>query len=141
MPEAKDGFFITYYAFNKIVLDVLMEKFNIQVDDDTVTQSALLHSDIPHTQRRRLYDIYTLRKVLLHMIDEKDVKIFKSHDDCARNKRKFIQYLKYAETWQSMSVICLYAAFLCDILLIVVFIAFFLKCHKTIQIMLAAKKT
>ena len=24
-----------------------MEKFNIQVDDDTVTQSALLNSDIP----------------------------------------------------------------------------------------------
>ena len=47
MPEAKDGFFTTYYAFNKIVLDVLMEKFNIQVNDDTVTQSALLHSDIP----------------------------------------------------------------------------------------------
>ena len=39
MPEAKDGFFTTYYAFNKIVLDVLMEKFNIQVDDDTVTVS------------------------------------------------------------------------------------------------------
>ena len=29
MPEAKDGFFTTYYAFNKMVLDVLMEKFNI----------------------------------------------------------------------------------------------------------------
>ena len=39
-------FFTTYYAFNKIVLDVLMEKFNIHVNDDTVTQSALLHSDI-----------------------------------------------------------------------------------------------
>ena len=38
MPEAKDGLFMTYYAFNKIVLDVLMEKFNIQVDDNTVTQ-------------------------------------------------------------------------------------------------------
>ena len=47
MPETKDGFFTTYYAFNKIVLDVLTEKFNIQVDDNTVTQSALLHSDIP----------------------------------------------------------------------------------------------
>ena len=47
MPEAKDGFFTTYYACNKIVLDVLTEKFNIQVDDDTVTQLALLHSDIP----------------------------------------------------------------------------------------------
>ena len=29
MPEAKDGFFPTYYAFNKIVLDVSMEKFSI----------------------------------------------------------------------------------------------------------------
>ena len=40
MQEAKDGFFTTYYTFNKIVLDVLMEKFNIQVDDDTVLQLA-----------------------------------------------------------------------------------------------------
>ena len=47
MPEAKDGFFTTHYAFNQIVLDVLMEKFDIQVDEDTITQSMLLHSDIP----------------------------------------------------------------------------------------------
>ena len=46
-PEAKDGFFTTYYAFNWIVLDMLMEKLNMQVDEDTVTQSMLLHSDIP----------------------------------------------------------------------------------------------
>ena len=46
-PEAKDGFFTTYYAFKRIVLDVLMEKFDIQVDDDTVTQLTLLHSDLP----------------------------------------------------------------------------------------------
>ena len=52
-----------------------MEKFNIQVDDNTVTQSALLHSDIPgydlpaidfvSPQEEALkedYDIYTLRK-------------------------------------------------------------------------------
>ena len=39
MPKAKDGFFTTYYTFNKIVLDVLTEKSNIQVDDDTITQS------------------------------------------------------------------------------------------------------
>ena len=45
-PKVKDGFFTTYYAFNWIVLDVLTEKFNIQVDEDTVTQSMLLHSDI-----------------------------------------------------------------------------------------------
>ena len=47
MPEAKDGFFTTYYVFNRIVLDMLMEKFDIQVDDNTVTQLMLLHSDIP----------------------------------------------------------------------------------------------
>ena len=81
-PVVKDGFFTTYYAFNQIVLDMLMEKFDIQVDEDTVTQSTFLHSDIPgydlpainfvspsekrtrkpHTQRTGCYDIYTLRK-------------------------------------------------------------------------------
>ena len=32
---------------SKIVLDMLTEKFNIKVDDNTVTQLTLLHSDIP----------------------------------------------------------------------------------------------
>ena len=72
------------------------------------------------------------------MIDEQDAQIFKCHDDYARNKRKFTQYLKYAEIWQSASVICLYAAFPCDILLIVTFITLFIKYHKTMQAMLAA---
>ena len=157
-PEVKDGFFTTYYAFNRIVLDVLMEKFDIQVDEDTVTQSTLLHSDIPgydlpaidfvspseeaqesHILKEQDAMIYTLlEKVLVHMIDEQDAQIFKSHNDYVQNKRKFLQYLKYTETWQSVSVICSYAAFLCDILLIVTFIAFFLKYHKTMQAMLAA---
>ena len=74
----------------------------------------------------------------MHMIDEQDANFFKSHDDYARNKRKFTQCLKYAEIWQSASVICLYAAFLCGILLIVTFIVFFIKYHKTMQAMLAA---
>ena len=83
--------------------------------------------------------IYThSEKVLIHMIDKKDAQIFKSHDDYIRNKRKFTQYLKYAEIWQSASVICSYAAFLCDILLIVTFITSFIKYHKTMQAMLAA---
>ena len=72
------------------------------------------------------------------MIDEQDAQIFKSCDDYATNKRKFIQYLRYAEIWHSASVICSYAAFLCDILLIVMFIIFFLKYRKTMQAMLAA---
>ena len=106
MPEAKDSFFTTYYAFNKIVLDVLMGKFNIQVGDNIVTQSALLHSDMPgydlpsldfvsppeeaqenHILKEEDSTIYThLEKVLIHMIDEEDAQILKSHDDYARNK-------------------------------------------------------
>ena len=83
--------------------------------------------------------IYThLEKVLVHMIDEHDAQIFKSHDDYARNKRKFTQYLKYAELWQSASILCSYAAFLCDILLIVMFVAFFIKYCKTMHAMLVA---
>ena len=128
MPEAKECFFTTYYAFNKIVLDLLMEKFNIQVDDNTITQSALLHSERTRlqytsprfrvtTRRSTTYILsyilkeedsmtYThLEKVLIHMINKEDAQIFKSHDDYARNKRKFIQYLKYVEIWQSGSVI------------------------------------
>ena len=72
------------------------------------------------------------------MIAEQDAQIFKSQNDYILNKRKFLQYLKYAETMQSTSVICLYAAFLCDILLLVTFIAFFLKYYKTMQAKLAA---
>ena len=158
MPEAKDGFFKTYYAFNRIALDVLTEKFDIQVDEDTVTQSMLLHSDIPgydlpainfmspseeaqesHILKEQDAMIYThLKKVLVHMIDEKDGQIFKTHNDYVRNKRKFLQYLKYTEILQSMSVISLYAAFLCDILLVVTFITFCLKYCRTMQAMLAA---
>ena len=110
---------------------MLMEKFYIQIDDDTVTQSTLLHSDIPgydlpaidfmspleEAQESNILKeedamIYThLEKVLVHMIDEQDAQIFKSHNDCVQNKRKFLQYLKYAETWQSTTVICSYATF------------------------------
>ena len=76
--------------------------------------------------------IYThLKKVLVHMIDEQDAQIFKSRNDYVQNKRKSLQYLKCTETWQFVSVICSYTAFLCDILFIVTFIAFFLKYLKT----------
>ena len=116
MPEVKDGFFTTYYAFNWIVLDVLTEKFNIQVDEDTITQST--QSDIPgydlpaidfmspleeaqesHILEEQDAMIYThLEKVLVHIIDEQDAQIFKSCNDYVQNKRKFLHYLKYAET-------------------------------------------
>ena len=80
---------------------MLMEKFNIQVDDDTITQSVLLHTDIPdydlpaiyfvspleepqasHILKEQDAVIYThLEKMLIHMIDEKDAQIFKSCND------------------------------------------------------------
>ena len=47
MPEARDSYFTIYYAFNMIILDVITVKFDIQVDDRTITQSTLLHDDIP----------------------------------------------------------------------------------------------
>ena len=47
MPEARDSYFTTYYAFNKIILDIITVKFDIQVDDRTITQSTLLRDDIP----------------------------------------------------------------------------------------------
>ena len=41
MLEAKDGLFTTYYAFNWIVLDMLMEKFIYKL------MKTVTHSDIP----------------------------------------------------------------------------------------------
>ena len=49
-----------------------------------------------------------------------------------------MEYIKYAENWQVISVICSYAAMTCDIFLIVAMIVFLLKYHKTMQVMLAA---
>ena len=51
---------------------------------------------------------------------------------------EILQYIKYAENWQVMSVICSYAAIACDVLLIIAMIAFLFKYHKTMQAMLAA---
>ena len=77
MPEAKDGFFTTSYAFNKIVLDVLTEKFNIQVDEDTVTQSALLHSDIPGYHLPALDFMSPSEEVQEnHILEEEDSTIY-----------------------------------------------------------------
>ena len=159
VPEARDGYFTTYYSFNKIVLDIITEKFDIQVDKNTRNQAALLHDDIPG------YDLPTidfvnmttdldedvsileednsqiyayLDNVLVHMIDKQQTAIFKSNQDFNKNKEKISQYIKYAEIWQVASVICSYTAMACDILLIVAMIIFLLKYRKTMQAMLAA---
>ena len=155
-PEARDSYITTYYSFNKIVLDVITKKFNIQVDDSTKT---LLHDDIPgydlptidfvQTPKDNDEDIYILEEdnpqicahldnVLIHMIDKQEAAIFKSKQDFNQNKEKISEYIKYAENWQVVSVICSYAAKACDILLIVAMIVFLLKYRKTMQAMLAA---
>ena len=158
-PEARDGYFTTYYSFNKIILDIITEKFNIQVDKNTKTQAAPLHDDIPgydlptidfvQTAKDINEDISILEEdnsqiyvhldnVLVHMIDNQEAAIFKSKQDFNKNKEKISQYIKYAENWQVASVICLYAAMACDVFLIIAMIAFLLKYHKTMQVMLTA---
>ena len=161
-PEARDGYFITYYSLNKIVLDVITEKFDIQVDKSTKTQAALLHDDIPgydlptidfvQTSKDNNEDISILEEdnpqiyahldnVLVHMIDKQEAAIFKTKQDFNRNKEKILEYIKYAENWQVVSVIYSYIAMACDILLIVAMIIFLLKYHKNMQAMLAAFPT
>ena len=109
MPEARDSYFTTYYTFNKIILDVITVKFDIQVDDRTITQSTLLHDDIPGYNLPTLefvlppvndnedlilkeenQEIYVpLENVLVHMIDTQDIALFKSQKDYVRNKQIF----------------------------------------------------
>ena len=109
-PEARDGYFTTYYSFNKIVLDVITEKFDIQVDENTRNQAALLHDDIPGYDLPTIDFVQTttdtdedisileedssqiyahLDNVLVHMIDNQQTAIFKSNKDFNKNKRKF----------------------------------------------------
>ena len=158
-PEARHSYFTTYYSFNKIVLDIITEKFDIQVDENTRNQAALLHDDIPgydlptidfvQTTTDQDEDVSILEEdnsriyvhldnVLVHMIDNQQTAIFKSNQDFNKNKEKISQYIKYAENWQVASVICSYTAMACDVLLIVAMIIFLLKYHKTMQVMLAA---
>ena len=158
VPEARDGYFTTYYSFNKIVLDIITEKFDIQVDQNTRNQAALLHDDIPgydlptmdfvNTTTDQDEDVSILEdnsqiyayldNILVHMIDKQQTVIFKSNQDFNKNKEKIFQYIKYAEIWQVASVICSYTAMACDVLLIVAMIIFLLKYQKTMQAMLAA---
>ena len=71
VPEARDGYFTTYYAFNKIVLDIITEKFDIQVDENTRNQAALLHDDIPG------YELPTIDFVNMTTDQDEDVSILK----------------------------------------------------------------
>ena len=111
VPEVRDGYFTTYYSFNKIVLDVITEKFNIQVDENTRNQAALLHDDIPRYNLSTIdfvnmttdqdkdvsileednSQIYAyLDKVLVQMIDKQQTAIFKSNQDLKKIKKKYL---------------------------------------------------
>ena len=79
-----------------------------------------------------------LDNVLVHMIGNQQVAIFKSNQDFNKNKEKILQYIKYAENWQVASVICSYTVMACDVLLIIAMIVFLLKYRKTMQAMLTA---
>ena len=158
MPEARDGYFTTYYTFNKIILDIITLKFDIQVDNKTIIQSTLLHDDIleynlltlefvlpPVNDHEDLIlkeenpEIYAhLENVLVHMIDAQDIAIFKSQKDYVRNKQKLLEYIHYAQKWQVLSVIFSYAAFTCNIILVITLIVFFIRYQKTMQAMLMA---
>ena len=152
MPEDRDSY------FNKIILDVITVKFDIQVDVRMITQSTLLHNDIPGYNLLTLEfvlppvndnedlilkeenpEIYMhLESVLVHMINTQDVAIFKSQKDYTRNKQKLSEYIHYAQMWQVLSVIFSYAAFTCDIILMLTLIVFFIRYQKTMQAMLTA---
>ena len=158
VPEVRDSYFTTYYSFNKIVLDIITEKLDIQVDQNTRNQTALLHDDITRYDLPTIHfvnmttdkedvsileednsQIYAyLDNVLVHMIDKQQTAIFKLNQDFNKNKGKISQYIKYAEIWQVASVICSYTAMACDVLLIVAMIIFLLKYQKTMQAMLTA---
>ena len=147
MPEARDGYFTTYYAFNKIILDVITVKFNIQVDDRTIMQSTLLNDDIPGYNLPTLEfvlspvndnedlileeenpEIYAhLENVLVHVINTQDVAIFKSQKNYVKNRQKLSKYICYAQMWQVLSVIFSYVAFTCNIILVLTLIIFFIR--------------
>ena len=137
-------------------MDVITVKFDIQVDDTTIAQSTLLHDDIPGYNLPTLEfvlpqvnddedlileeentEIYVhLKNVLVHIINTQGLAIFKSQKRL--NKQKLLEYICYAQMWQVLSVIFSYAAFTCDIILVLTLIIFFIRYQKTMQAMLMA---
>ena len=79
-----------------------------------------------------------LENILVHTINAQDIAIFKSQKDYVRNKQKLLEYICYAQMWQVLSVIFSYAAFTCDIILVITLIKFFIRYRKTMQAMFTA---
>ena len=117
------------------------------MDKRTITQSTLLHDDIPGynlltlefvlppvnddedliLEEENLEICAHLENVLVHMIDTQDISIFKSQKDYIRNKQKLLEYIFYTQNWQVLSVIFSYAAFTCNIILVLTLIVFFIR--------------
>ena len=56
---------------------MLMEKFDIQVDDDTITKSTLLHSDIPGYDLPAINFVSPLEEAQeSHIFEEQDAMIY-----------------------------------------------------------------
>ena len=73
----------------------------MQTSKDNDEDVSILEEDNPQ--------IYAyLNNVLVHMIDKQEAAIFKSKQDFNQNKEKILEYLKYAENWKVISVICSY---------------------------------
>ena len=98
------------------MLDVITEKFDIQVDENTQTQAALLHDDIPRYDLPTIDFVQTsedddedvsileednpqiyahLDNVLVHMIDKQEAAIFKSKQDFNRNVPRTFTFASY----------------------------------------------
>ena len=92
-----------------------------------------------HILKEENPEIYAnLENILVHIIDTQDIAIFKSQKDYVRNKQKLLEYIRYAQMWQVLSVIFSYVAFTCNIILVLALIVFFIKYRKTMQAMLTA---
>ena len=154
----------TYHILNRLELcecsltagNYLLSQTDTNCGD--MPESTLLHDDIPGYNLLTLEfvlpsvnddedlileeenpEIYVhLENVLVHMIDTKDVAIFKSHKDYIKNKQKHLEYIRYVQNWQVLLVIFSYAAFTCDIILVLTLIVFFIRYRKTMQAMLMA---
>ena len=132
MSEARDGYFTTYYAFNKIILDVITVKFDISLTLEFVLPPVNDNENlILKTENSEIY--VHLENVLVHMIDTQDLAIFKSQKDYVRNEQKLWKCIHCAQTWQVLLVIFSYAAFTCDIILVLTLIVFFIRYQKTMQ--------
>ena len=72
------------------------------------------------------------------MIHAQDIAIFKSQKDYVRNKQNLSEHICYAQMWQVLLVIFSYVAFMCNIILVITLIVFFIRYQKTMQAMLMA---